>query len=52
MTEERSEDGIYVDHYRSNPGCTRFGGLGYFVSKIDAPERWRWEHYPYKEAPG
>ncbi|MDQ1183602.1 hypothetical protein QE408_000724 [Agrobacterium larrymoorei] len=51
MIEEKRGDGTHVNHFCSNPGCTKWGSLGYSQSKIDAPQWWCWEHYPYKQAP-
>ncbi len=47
MSDEKAGDGIHNDHYCSHPGCKKWGGLGYSKNKIDNPQWWCSEHYPY-----
>ncbi len=51
MSDEKAGDGIHINHYCSHPGCKKWGGLGYSNNKIDAPQWWCSEHYPYWDVP-
>lgn len=42
---------VIIEHYCCEPGCGKWGGLGFASSKTVETRWWCDEHYPHWEAP-